>query len=89
VQLHPYIITLIAQDRMATMHAQAESDRRARAAIRSRREAKRHTSRNGVAGRVAPAQPGSWPSIPPIEQLSHHDDARLVSAGRAGTDECR
>jgi hypothetical protein len=85
VQLHPYIINLIAQDQMAQMRARAASDRLARAAARRQKDAKRHGLRDRVHGHRVPAQPSS------PQQVGHpalREDRELISVGRAGSDDC-
>jgi len=79
MQLHPYILNLIAEDRIAQMHARAESDRRARLA-RKRRAALRLVSRAEQSlrddGRWMPAQP------------TFQEEKQLVSVGRTSFDDC-
>jgi septal ring factor EnvC (AmiA/AmiB activator) len=86
VQLHPYILNLLSEDRIAQMHAQAASDREARNAARRRKAAKRQASRDRVSGHRAPRQP-AWSSHRPVGHASRQDDSQLVSVGRAGTDD--
>ena len=86
MQMHPSIISKIAEDRIAEWHAQAESDRLARRAARQRREAKRQAHRDRVHGHRLVAQPGGWSSH--VARPSSQEDRELVSVGRAGSDDC-
>jgi hypothetical protein len=88
MQLHPYIINLIAEDRIAQLHAQAESDRLARAAARQRKEAKLHVTRDRILGRRASAQRAAWSSPRHTAHPLPQEDRQLVSVGRAGSDDC-
>jgi len=88
VQLHPYIIKLIAEDRIAEMHAQAELDQRARTAARERRAAKRQASRGRVLGHRVPAHPAALSARDYVAHPSTREDKDLVSVGRAGSDDC-
>jgi hypothetical protein len=88
MNFNPHIMNLIAEDRIAEMHAQAESARRVRAADRQRQAAKRLAApakrrgfRDHVLGHSTPAQPGRW-------SHSHHQEKQLASVGRAGSDDC-
>jgi hypothetical protein len=88
MQLHPYIINLIAEDHIAELHARAESDRRARAAARKRQAAKRLAGpakrrgfRDHLSGHRVPAPLSGW-------SHSQHEEKQLVSVGRAGSDDC-
>jgi len=82
MQFHPTILSMVAQDRIAEMHARAESDRRVRAAkTRQAAPAKRHAFRDHAAGHRASAQPAGW-------SHSHQEEKQLVSVGRAGSDDC-
>lgn len=88
MQLHPYIINLIAEDRIAQMHAQAEADQTARTAARERRAARRHASRGRVLGHRAPVHAGAWSFPDHVAHPSRREDKELVSVGRAGSDDC-
>ena len=88
MQLHPYIIHLIAEDQIAHLHAQADSDRLARAAARRRKEAKRHVTRDRILGHRASAQRAVWSSPRHAGHPSPQEDRQLVSVGRAGSDDC-
>jgi len=87
VQLHPYIINLIAQDQIAQMHARAEKDRLARGAARQRKAAK-HASRDRVLGHRVRAHANELSSARHVGHPSSQEDRELVSAGRAGSDDC-
>lgn len=88
MQLHPYIINLIAEDQIAQMRARAEQDRLARGAARQRKAAK-HASRDRIFGHHARAHAGERLSARHVGQPSTQEDRQLVSAGRAGSDDCR
>lgn len=88
MQLHPYIINLIAEDQIAQMHARAESDRLARTAARERRAAKRHASRDHVLRHRVPANRSGWSSPQHAGQAPVREESQLVSVGRAGSDDC-
>jgi hypothetical protein len=88
VQLHPYIINLIAEDQIAQMRARAESDRLARAAARQRRDAKRHAARDRVRGHRVAALAGGWSAPRQAGHLPSQEERELVSVGRAGSDDC-
>jgi len=88
MQLHPYILNLIAEDHIAQLHAQAESDRLARAAARRRKEAKRHLTRDRVFGHRVSAQRAAWSSPRHAAHPLPQEDRQLVSVGRAGSDDC-
>ena len=88
MQLHPYIVSLIAEDQIAQMRARAESDRRARAASRQRKDAKRHALRDRVHGHRVLAQPSGFASPRQAGHSALREDRELVSVGRAGSDDC-
>jgi len=87
MQLHPYIINLIAEDRIAQFHAQADAARQARAARRPK-AAKRHVSRGRAVSHRAPAQASRWSSVRPVVDLPAHEERELLSVGRAGSYDC-
>jgi hypothetical protein len=86
--MHPFIISKIAEDRIAEMHAQAESDRLLRRAARERKDAKRHASRGRVHGHWVSAQLGGWSFPRQAGQPVVQQERELVSVGRAGSDDC-
>ena len=88
MQLHPYILNLIAEDQIAHLHAKAESDRLARRAAKERKEAKRHASRDRVVAHRVAAHSGGWSSLRHVAHPSRQEDRVLVSFGRAGSDDC-
>jgi hypothetical protein len=88
VQLHPYIINLIAQDQISQMHAQAEKDQLARTAARQRKAAK-HASRDRALGHRVRVHAREWSSARHVGHSSRQEDRQLVSVGRAGSDDCR
>jgi hypothetical protein len=87
VQLHPYIINLIAEDQIAQMRTRAEKDRLARGAARQRKAAK-HASRDRVLGHRVRAHASEWSSGRHAGQPAPEGDRELVSVGRAGSDDC-
>jgi hypothetical protein len=87
VQLHPYIISLIAEDQIAQMHAQAKKDRLAQAAARQRKAAK-HVSRDRALGHRVRVHANEWSSARHAGHSSPQEDSQLVSVGRAGSDDC-
>jgi hypothetical protein len=87
VQLHPYIINLLAEDRISQMRAQAEKDRLVSRAARERKAARR-ASRDRVLGHRVRVHAGEWSSPRHVGQPSPQGDRELVSVGRAGSDDC-
>lgn len=88
MQLHPYIINLIAENQIAEIHARAESDRLARIAARERRAAKRASRDHVLRHRVLAHQSG-WTSPQHAVHAPVREESQLVSVGRAGSDDCR
>ena len=87
--MHPYMIKQISDQRIADMIAEADSFRLARTGARLRGLARRRVSRHRISARRVPAQPAGWSSPHAVEHPGAQDDARLVSVGRAGSDDCR
>lgn len=87
MQLHPYIINLIAEDRISQMRAQAEKDRLARR-VRRERKAARHASGDRVLGHRVRVHASDSSSPRHVAQPSPQRDRELVSVGRAGSDDC-
>jgi len=85
--MHPYIITLIAEDHIAELRAQAASDREAKAAWR-RRKAAKQAQRARANGHRVTAHAPSWSSLRHVGHPAPEEDRQLVSVGRAGSDDC-
>ena len=95
-KVHPYINKLIADERAADMRADAAAYRLSREGKASaRKSAERQLPRHRVEDHGVPVhvhavqQARTSSSQPAAPHSTRHDDARLVSAGRAGTDQCK